>query len=185
MEPNGLTVLLIEDNPGDARLIREMLLQDSGESYLIQHVETLSEGVALLSSVMADVALVDLTLPDGSELETPMAVRAAAPRLPIVVLTGFDDRAIGLQALQIGAQDYLVKGDTTGPMLQRALRYAIERKRIEAEEQEHLATIEALRDSLAALTSTLDLDEVLDRVLDNIGRVIPHEAATVMLVEDD
>ena len=180
----GLTVLLIEDNPGDARLIREMLIHDTGDSYMIQHVDTLREGIAILETVEFDVALVDLTLPDGSGLETPATVRAAAPRLPIVVLTGFDDRGIGLQALQIGAQDYLVKGDTTSATLQRALRYAVERKRIEADEQEHLATIEALRDSLAALTSTLDLDEVLDRVLDNISRVIPHQAATVMLVEN-
>jgi signal transduction histidine kinase len=182
---NAMRVLLIEDNPGDARLIREMLVQDAAEAYTIHHAETLANGVDAVTGQACDVALLDLTLPDCTGMDTLSTLCAAAPDLPIVVLTGFDDRALGLEALHIGAQDYLVKGETSGPTLQRALRYAIERKRIEAADEAHLATMQALRDSLAALTSTLDLDEVLDRMLNNIDRVIPHHTATVMLVEDD
>jgi signal transduction histidine kinase len=101
----------------------------------------------------------------------------------VIVLTGFDDRTLGLQALQLGAQDYLIKGEATRSMLQRAVRYAIERGRIESGEREQRTYVEALRDALAALTSTLDLDEVLDRVLDGVGRVVPHQVANIMLIE--
>lgn len=181
--PRPINVLLIEDNPGDARLIREVLIRDSIEAYAVDHADTLYDGLQALERQAYDVALLDLTLPDGSGIETLGAIRAAAPGLPIVVLTGFDDRALGLETLHSGAQDYLVKDETSGATLQRALRYAIERKRIETADTEHLATLEAMRDSLAALTSTLDLDEVLDRVLNNIGRVIPHDSAAIMLVE--
>jgi signal transduction histidine kinase len=182
---DAIRVLLIEDNPGDARLIREVLVQDAAEAYTVHHAETLADGLAALAARAFDVALLDLTLPDCTGMDTLRALCEAVPELPIVVLTGFADRALGLQALHIGAQDYLVKGETSGPMLQRVLRYAIERKSIEAADEAHLATMQALRDSLAALTSTLDLDEVLDRVLNNIDRVIPHQSATVMLVEAD
>lgn len=187
MMPNTrpINVLLIEDNPGDARLIREVLIRDAAEAYTIDHAATLTDGLQALERQPFDVALLDLTLPDCSGIETLGTIRAAAPALPIVVLTGFDDRALGLETLHTGAQDYLVKDETSAPTLQRALRYAIERKHIEAIDAEHLATMEALRDSLAGLTSTLDLDEVLDRVLSNIGRVIPHDSATIMLVEND
>ena len=185
MVQDPVSVLLIEDNPGDIRLIQEMLIPETGEAYSVECADVLEAGIRWLRQARFDVVLLDLILPDSAGIDTLRQVIAAAPDTPIVVLTSFADRELGVETLVSGAQDYLVKGDTTGASLKRALRYAIERKRIEIADREHLTVMAALRDTLAALTSTLDLDEVLDRVLDNIGRVVPHHSSSVMLIEGE
>jgi diguanylate cyclase (GGDEF)-like protein/PAS domain S-box-containing protein len=123
-------VLLIEDNPGDARLLREMLRDDASDTELT-HVKCMSDAEVHLEYPIIDVILLDLGLPDAQGLGAVRRAHAAAPRIPLVVITGLDDDTMAVQALQEGAQDYLVKGriDTRG--LQRALRYAIERKTME------------------------------------------------------
>ncbi len=322
MPTQPMRVLLIEDNPGDARLIQEMLRVAERRQYYVFTHTTLEEGVASLTSQPVDLVLLDLSLPDSLGIETVSRMRAEAPLLPIVVLTGHDDENTGIQTLKAGAQDYLVKGSVDTSLLERALSYAIQRSRIEAalrhseesyrsliedafnnsssavfvvdntfkivwinqaaenyfniqrenilgrdirdvtrthiqticeapenfinhllsfyenissndrigchvlpgdnyeerwlehssrpihsgmyaggriiqytdvtelkraEQAEHVQRVlaEALRDTAAVLTSTLDVDEVLDRVLENVGRVLQHDAASVMLLDDD
>ncbi|HVE76405.1 MAG TPA: SpoIIE family protein phosphatase [Actinomycetota bacterium] len=128
-----LNVLLIEDNPGDADLLREYLGSGGSQQFALDWVERLSDGVWRLSNARYDVVMVDLTLPDSHGLETFAAVRAHSPSVPVVVLTGLDDENLALRAVQMGAQDYLIKGTVNAQILVRAIRYAVERKRAEEE----------------------------------------------------
>src|SRR5690348_3108359 len=120
-------LLLVEDNPGDARLLREMLNEQGLHSTELTHLECMADAVKHLSGSEVDIILLDLGLPDVEGVDAVRRVRAAAPRVPIVVLTGRDDEALAAQAIQEGAQDYLVKGQTDSRGLLRALRFAVER----------------------------------------------------------
>ena len=131
MTDKPINVLLVEDNPGDARLLREALAGTDSLRFRLLHVERLGDAVANLNEGNCDVVLLDLSLPDGHGLESIARCHAAAPKVPVVVLTGLDDEALALKAVREGAQDYLVKGQVDGNLLVRAMRYAIERKRAE------------------------------------------------------
>lgn len=128
MTNRPMRILMIEDNPGDARLLREYLAEAGTDRFVIFQADRLAGGLVYLSQPGIDVVLLDLTLPDSSGVETLNRVQAHAASVPIVVLTGRDDDAIAAQLLQAGAQDYLVKGHVTSALLVRALRYATERK---------------------------------------------------------
>lgn len=131
MSSGTVKVLLVEDDPDDVRLVHEAL-DESGQSssFEVAHVTRLRDARERLGRDPFDAVLLDLSLPDSSGLETFHHVEDQAPKVPIVVLTGLDDEAIGLQALDTGAQDYIVKEQLTGQLLVRALRYAVERHRL-------------------------------------------------------
>ena len=123
-----MRVLLVEDNPGDARLLRESLSEAGEGAFELTHAGRLSEGLEHLSSSEFDVVLLDLSLPDSQGLKTVAAAQASAPRVAIVVLTGLADDVLATAALREGAQDYLVKGQTDPELLVRSIRYAVQRK---------------------------------------------------------
>jgi two-component system, cell cycle response regulator len=125
-------LLLVEDNPGDQRLIAEILGETSFDEYSLSQVSTLAEALVVLSNERVDLVLLDLHLPDGQGLETLQTIRIEASHAPIVVLTGLDDEAIGAQTIREGAQDYLVKSELTGPILLRTIRYALERHQLQS-----------------------------------------------------
>jgi signal transduction histidine kinase len=135
-----LAVLLVEDNPGDAMLLQALLDEEAdagragdgtARAVAVRWVQRLSAArEALADGSPVDVVLLDLTLPDARGLDTVSQVRAAAPSLPVVVLTGLDDEGVALRAMQAGAQDYLVKGAFSGAGLRRALHRAVERQRL-------------------------------------------------------
>jgi diguanylate cyclase (GGDEF)-like protein/PAS domain S-box-containing protein len=128
--PEFIKVLLIEDNPGDARLVKEMLIDAGANQFGLTHVGLISTGLsALLEDQRFHVILLDLSLPDGHGLDAIRQVSAVAPHLPVVILTGLDDETVAIRAVQEGAEDYLVKGQMDSNLLARAIRYAIERKR--------------------------------------------------------
>ncbi len=129
----SIQLLLIEDNPGDARLVREHLFEATGaQRFTVANSPSLAEGIAALGQREApDIVLLDLSLPDSFGLETLARWLAAAPALPVIVLTGSDDEALAVNAVREGAQDYLVKGRIDGGLLVQAIRYAIERKKVE------------------------------------------------------
>src|SRR5262245_4417694 len=129
MRPRTVNVLLIEDHPAHARMIREAVREARGVAFRVQCVDRLSSAIETLSQGDTDVVLLDLSLPDSEGLETLRRARAAAPDVPFLVLTGLDDEALGVDAVHAGAQDYLVKGQVGGHLLIRAMRYAIERAR--------------------------------------------------------
>jgi diguanylate cyclase (GGDEF)-like protein/PAS domain S-box-containing protein len=122
-----LTVLVIEDNPGDARLVELYLCEDPSLPFEVAKAARLDDGLAVLHARPIDVVLLDLSLPDSFGLETLARLRAAQPNVPVVVLTGTADEALALAALRQGAQDYLVKGQGDGELVRRAIRYAIGR----------------------------------------------------------
>jgi signal transduction histidine kinase len=133
LQQNIEEILLIEDNPGDAKLL-ELTFRDESFTGLaspddITHVETLAAGREELAAADYDVVFLDLGLPDSSGLETLDRLMADDPETPVIVLTGLDDQERAIQAIQGGAQDYLVKGEITGDALSRSLRYAIERRK--------------------------------------------------------
>ena len=124
-------LLLVEDNRGDARLLREMFNEQGGHETELTHVESMSEAEKHLGHHPVDLILLDLGLPDVQGLEAVRRATAAAPRIPLVVLTGMIDDSLAVQALKEGAQDYLVKGQIEACGFLRSLRYAIERKGME------------------------------------------------------
>jgi diguanylate cyclase (GGDEF)-like protein/PAS domain S-box-containing protein len=124
-------LLLVEDNPGDARLLREMFKEQGAHDTELTHVECMSDAEKHLALCVVDIILLDLGLPDAQGLGAVRRARAIAPRIPLVVLTSLDDGALAAQALQEGAQDYLIKGQIEARGLLRALRYAVERKTME------------------------------------------------------
>jgi len=129
MNPGGIQLLLVEDNPGDSRLVREMLREVS--DITVAGVDSLAAAEGHLASREVDVALLDLGLPDSQGLDTLARVRARYPALPVIVFTGLDDEDVALKAVKAGAQDYLVKGRFDEYLLTRAIRYAVERHRAE------------------------------------------------------
>jgi two-component system cell cycle response regulator len=128
-----LRLLLIEDNPGDIDLLRETLAEADGISFEICHVTSLAEAMPRLRGDRFDAVLLDLSLPDSHGLESFDRLKADESNLPVIVLTGLDDRATAELAVRQGAQDYLVKGQVSCELLVRSIRYAIERHRLLAE----------------------------------------------------
>ncbi|MDH5231093.1 MAG: EAL domain-containing protein [Gammaproteobacteria bacterium] len=131
MHHDIINLLLLEDNPADERLVREMLAEWGDSRFKLTHVKTLSQAISSLNSLDIDVCLMDLNLPDSQGLGALSEIITIAPQLPIVVLSGQADEDLAFEAVQKGAQDYIVKGQGDGVLLIRALRYAIERKRTE------------------------------------------------------
>lgn len=150
------SVLLVEDNKGDARLIQEILRELPG--YQLKHTETLSDAVEEIKAGHYHAAIVDLALPDSQGLETPSVIIETYPSLPVIVLTGTDDDVIAYQAIKNGAQDYLVKGSFNHDLLGRTIRHAIERKRNELELKKAKDFAENLIETANALVVGLDVD---------------------------
>lgn len=124
-----MKILLIEDNPGDVRLVREMLKETPGD-FTLDFAETLASGLEFLSINEVDAVLLDLGLPDSRGLETLARFQGQCPHLPVVTMTSIDDEEVAVQAVRQGAEDYLVKGEIDARWLRQALLYAIERKRL-------------------------------------------------------
>src|SRR2546425_8739218 len=127
LRPDPIRVLLIEDNPADARLVQEMLRDAGGTDYALTIAATLRDGIERLQKNDFDTVLLDLSLPDGQSVETLGSVRSQEPRKPILVLSGSTDQVLSTNAMRQGAEDFLVKGQFDGPALTRAVRHALER----------------------------------------------------------
>ena len=160
----AIRVLLIEDNPGDSRLITEMLSEVKGFSFDLKYATSLSKGIKSLIEGEFDVVLLDLGLSDSLGLETFSKIYAHAWDVPIVVLSGLDDEEVAVKAMQTGAQDYLVKGDVDSRMVSRVIRYAIERKRIEEAMKTSEANYRAIFDAAndAILVHDIETGDIID-----------------------
>src|SRR3984957_9666245 len=154
-------LLLVEDNPGDARLLKEILSERSLTGTEESHVSTMSEAESHLGSHVVDIIVLDLGLPDANGLEAIRRTHAAAPHIPLVVLTGLDDESLAAEALQEGAQDYLLKGQIETRGLLRSLRYAIERKAMEealfAEKERAQVTLNCIGDAVVCTDISGDI----------------------------
>jgi two-component system, cell cycle sensor histidine kinase and response regulator CckA len=154
-----IKVLLVEDNPGDVLLLQETLSEITLVSFNLVHVERCSEAIKQLQIETFDVILLDLLLPDSAGLETFTTIHQQVPHTPIVVLTGMSDETLALSAMQAGAQDYLVKGRFSGgDLLMRSMRYAIERKRVEAILQQRERELRSLTEHAPDIISRFDRD---------------------------
>jgi len=133
MKKRPINILLIEDSPEDAVIIREMLRDTPNIPFQLKHVNKLKKGFEVLFNNIYDVILLDLNLPDSWGFDTFIRTYDQAPETPIVILSGFDDEEIAVMAVREGAQDYMIKGEIDGKLLSRSIYYAIERKEIEKE----------------------------------------------------
>lgn len=165
-EEKALKILYVEDNPGDVRLIEEVLSQNKSISFEIEHFNRLKPALERLNKGGVDIILSDLHLPDSQGLDTFERLYKEAPGIPIVVITGtYEDEKMALEAMDQGAQDYLFKDDVSSDLLVRSIRYAIERKKMEgavkeaAEIKSRFVSIVShdLRVPLASMKEGMDL----------------------------
>jgi sigma-B regulation protein RsbU (phosphoserine phosphatase) len=170
-----IRALLIEDNPGDARLIELMLREADGEAFEVRRAERLEDGLNELGTGEVDIILSDLSLPDSQGMDTFRRLHSRAPHVPIIVLSGLNDTTLALNAVHLGAQDYLIKGQVDGRLLARAMRYAIERKRMT--EQLHRYAAE-LREKNAQLESDFSMAREIQQIfLPDQYPTFPHSVA--------
>lgn len=180
--PTSQPILLVEDNPGDALLLKEALRDfNHTPPFELIHVDRLALAIERTKQERFAAVLLDLSLPDAKGVETVVRMQREAATLPIIVLTGLDDDAAAVEAVRAGAQDYLVKGQIDGRLLVRALSYAIERKRLQEAMRLHLERITALKDVNVALTANLNLTSVLQVLCDKVGRLLPDFGMAVRL----
>ena len=173
-----IQVLLIEDNAGDARLIRELLSEAKATTFNLEHMDRLSTGLARLAQGGVDAVLLDLSLPDSQGLETLEALRFQQPEVPVLVLTGLDDERTGLNAVRRGAQEYLVKGRTDAALLIRAISYAVERHKM-LELLQQMATI----DGVTGLKNRRELDRILTLEIARFQRC--HNPVSLLMIDID
>lgn len=167
-----IKLLVVEDNPGDVRLLEETLKEEGGGNLDLLMATSMADAETILHSNAVDIILLDLGLPDARGLDAVRRARAAAPRLPLVVLTGLDDEDIAAQALQEGAQDYIIKGQVDLRGLSRAMRYAVERKGMEERARDLALQIAhaALHDVLTGLPNRLLLNDRIDAAIATAAR---------------
>lgn len=160
-----LRLLLVEDDAGYAGFIGATLMSVASANFQYDHVTSIRAAVERLTEKVYDLVLLDLGLPDAADLDALTTVVAVVPDLPVVILSGAEDEALALRAVKAGAQDYLPKGNTTGDVLTRSIRYAIERKHSELQIKRL-----AYRDSLTQLPNRAMLMEHLDAALKRAHR---------------
>ncbi len=155
---DAVRLLVIDDNPGDRRLVEAELSIGAVGRFAVTGGASLADAAARLADGEFDAAVLDMGLPDSQGLDTVRRFVALAPELPFVVLTGFNDRDTGIAAVAAGAQDYLVKGDLRGDVLERALSHAVERKRIDAQIRESEAYLRFILETspVGVAVATLD-----------------------------
>ena len=176
---NTTTILLVEDNPGDARLIRELFRDLQGRSFDILTAESFRQAHERLKEHRVDLALVDLSLPDSHGLDTFRKLAESYPSLPQVLLTGLNDQETAIQAVREGAQDYLLKVEVDGHILIRAIDYAIERKRIQVELEAANTRLQKSAEDLHSILNQLHIGTIL---LSSEGRILYMSVSALRLL---
>jgi PAS domain S-box-containing protein len=186
MSEKELTVLLIEDNPGDARLISYMVEEINWPSVHLLHASSLSQGLEKLKKQPVDLVLLDLMLPDSTGRYTFSQLFSANSSIPVVVLSGIDDREVALEAIKEGAQDYLVKGEIDSKLLERTIRYAVERSRLlntQRKIQQDLRAHDQLLQLITNISTTFinisseQIDQAIEQSLCSIAQFLSADKA--------
>lgn len=162
-------VLLIEDNKGDARLLEEMLF-DVGENFFkLICADSLAAGLKYLKRGGIHLVLLDLGLPDSEGFDTFLKIHDTVPDLPIIIMTGLNDAKMAVDAVREGAQDYLVKGQVDGNLLIRAMRYALERKKLEMEREKMIVELQNALGKIKTLRGLLPICSFCKKIRDDQG----------------
>jgi diguanylate cyclase (GGDEF)-like protein len=169
-------ILLIEDNPSDVQLFEQILRGTNTARYSVATASRLSEVRPLLNGQLPDIVVLDLNLPDAKGLQTLRRVMEEVPQTPVIVLTGSEDEETGIRALQGGAQDYLVKDQIDNKSLPRALRYALERHRLQT-----AITTQSMTDELTRLSNRRGFLSLAQRHLDLARR---NQSSHLLLYAD-
>ena len=151
MEEKSINILLIEDNQDDAELLQRKLTKSANGRFKVTRANCLKEGLEKLSENTPDLILSDLGLPDSHGLDTVTQVLQMAPDTPLVVLSGYDNEEVAIKAVQLGAQDYMVKGQLEGTQMERSLFYAIERSRLQRELEQYTQEISKIHTNLVKI----------------------------------
>jgi phosphoserine phosphatase RsbU/P len=144
------SILLVEDDPDLAVALEATFREAEEPEFLIERACSLGDAVALLSSRDTDVILLDLNLPDSRGLETFSKIQRIAPDLPVIILSGLDDEELAIESVRAGAQDYVVKGSISAPVLVRAVRYAVERKHFQRQLAEYACQLRVRNEAMEA-----------------------------------
>lgn len=153
-----LRILLIEDSRSEALLIEKILTHTAPHSYEMRKAQTMASALRLLDEVDFDVILLDLNLPDVEGFSGLHAIQAAAPKVPVIILTGVEDRDLEIEAMEHGAQDYLLKDRATPAAIGRSMRHAIQRKQVENMKSEFISLVShELRTPLTSIHGSLGL----------------------------
>ncbi len=185
MKYQQIRILLIEDNPDEARLIEEMLLDVNAGSFVMDCVNRLSTGLERLSEGNIDVVLLDLTLPDSRGFDTFLKVQTQVPELPIIVLTNFDNEALAVKEVRKGAQDYLLKSEVTGNLLMRSMQYAIERKQTERQILHLNNILKSIRTINKLIVIEKDKNDLIQKACDILVETREYNTVWLGLLRDD
>ena len=152
MEPTT-SILVIEDSGDDFFFLEQIIRRSEEMPATIYHEERLAAAIAFAKSIVIDVAVIDLSLPDSFGLDTFLAFHEAHPSIPTVIMTGHKDRGLALEAVRKGAQDYLFKGESSVTAIIRTMRFAIERQRLMTDLQKALEHVQQLQGMLPICAS--------------------------------
>ena len=180
---NSLSILLVEDNPGDVVIIKE-LLRSAAVDFSLKHVSTLRETLLLCVEHDFDIVLLDLGLPDSIGLETLKKIQEFNLKSPVVVMTGLDDEDVALESLRVGAQDYLVKSRLTSDTLLRGIKYGIERKKIQDLLRKNARQFSILSATSTAINESEDASAIYTVACRNISALLDRAGvASVDLID--
>jgi PAS domain S-box-containing protein len=172
MKEKIIRIMLVEDNPGDALIINEMLKEIYDQDFELVHFQRIKDGVEHVKENF-DIMLLDLNLPDSRGIETFNTMNMHAPELPIIILTGLVDEELAINIVSEGAQDYLVKGQIDRQLLSRSIKYSIERKHIEIDlrnsEEKYRSMVEKIESGLFLVNSKNELSYVNSQMADMLG----------------
>ncbi|MCG3206958.1 MAG: Sensor histidine kinase RcsC [Anaerolineae bacterium] len=189
MSTHLINLLLVEDNPGDVRLVREMLAEagssNAEAAFKITHKGRLDQALAAVNTDQFDLVLLDLSLPDSHGLETFYQMLNAVNELPLVILSGLGDEKVAVEAVHAGAQDYLVKGSMNEFSLPRAIRYAIERNHTERDLRRRNRALALLNKIIAASAVILKPEEILEIACKELAETFDMPRAVATLLNDD
>ena len=185
-------ILLIEDNPGDARITQVLLRGDPLCEYSFTQCATLREANAYLVNNNPDIVLLDLNLPDSTGLDTYRALQKEFPGLPVVIMSGNNDLDLAAKAVRAGAQDYVIKGSVDGDNLARVIRYAIERnkvvKKLEESEKQYRQIVETAREGMWIIKPDDSVAFVNQELADILGykreEIVGSNSLNYVLQED-
>jgi two-component system, NarL family, sensor histidine kinase UhpB len=168
----NIRIILVEDNPGDAIIIQEMLKDIYDDHFDLHSFQRVDEGLKHLNENF-DIMLLDLNLPDSQGIETFNTMNKNAPELPIIILTGLVDEELAINIVSEGAQDYLVKGQIDKQLLSRSIKYSIERKHIEIDlrksEEKYRLMVEKIESGLFLINSKNEINYVNRQMADMLG----------------